>query len=237
MKKFNLQLFADAGTLVTGTDGYKNAYDGTTTAFDTTNSMTAAVKSFYDTELLENARIDMIYAQLGKKQPLPAGGGKTVEWRKFNTFAETISSRLEACAGSIANEIEYRAVLDGRVDDAKTSLDAYIAETSGYIKQGIVGYDGITPVIGVAIGQDIKTTGAADTAANGRVYDVIDTSNNMSVWTAQKLSFYISGAEVAYFSNNSLHVGGIEVENSVVLGGKWEITYTPGFTVKWIGGD
>ena len=85
--KINLQLFADAGTLITGTGNYVNAYDGTTQAFDSANSMSGELKTFYDTELLENARVEMFYAQFAKKQPLPANHGKTVEWRKWNTFA------------------------------------------------------------------------------------------------------------------------------------------------------
>ncbi len=82
----NLQLFADAGTLVNATGNYVNAYDGTTQAFDANNSMNGELKTFYDTELLENARVEMFYAQFAKKQPLPAGRGTTVEWRKWNTF-------------------------------------------------------------------------------------------------------------------------------------------------------
>ena len=84
----NLQLFADAGTLVNATGNYVNAYDGTPTAFDGTNSLDAALKTFYDTELLENARCEMFYAQFAKKQNLPANRGTTVEWRKWNTFAK-----------------------------------------------------------------------------------------------------------------------------------------------------
>lgn len=82
----NLQLFADAGTIVTGTASYVNAYTGDTTAFDGTNTMNGELKTFYDTELLENARVEMFYAQFAKKQILPARHGKTVEWRKWNTF-------------------------------------------------------------------------------------------------------------------------------------------------------
>ena len=85
--EINLQLFADAGTLVNATGNYVNAYTGTTTAFDTNNTLAAELKTFYDTELLENAREDMYYAQFAKKQALPANHGKTVEWRKWNTFA------------------------------------------------------------------------------------------------------------------------------------------------------
>ena len=81
-----LQLFANAGTLVNGSGGYVNANDGTREAFAGTNTLDGALKVFYDTELLENARAEMFYAQFAKKQPLPAGHGRTVEWRKWNTF-------------------------------------------------------------------------------------------------------------------------------------------------------
>lgn len=84
----NLQLFAEAGTLVNATGNYVNAYTGETTAFSGTNTLSGELKTFYDTELLENARIEMFYAQFAKKQKLPANHGKNVEWRKWNTFAK-----------------------------------------------------------------------------------------------------------------------------------------------------
>ena len=84
----NLQLFAEAGNLVNATGSYVNAYTGTTTPFDSVNTMNGELKTFYDTELLENARVEMFYAQFAKKHPLPANNGKTIEWRKWNTFAK-----------------------------------------------------------------------------------------------------------------------------------------------------
>ena len=93
IKAINLQLFADAGTMVNATTTFVNAYDGTKTPFDAAHTMEGELKVFYDTELLENARVDMFYAQFGKKQKLPANHGKTVEWRKWNTFAK--ATKLE----------------------------------------------------------------------------------------------------------------------------------------------
>lgn len=84
----NLQLFADAGTLVNATGNYVNAYEGTTQPFDAVNTLSGELKTFYDTELLENARVELFYAQFAKKQALPANHGMTVEWRKWNTFAK-----------------------------------------------------------------------------------------------------------------------------------------------------
>ena len=88
INKFHLQLFADAGTLVNATGNYVNAYEGTSIAFDGVNTLSGELKTFYDTELLENARCEMFYAQFAKKQALPANHGTTVEWRKWNTFAK-----------------------------------------------------------------------------------------------------------------------------------------------------
>ena len=81
----NLQLFAEAGSVVNTTTGYVNAHTGVA---DTTNAMDPQLKAYYDTQLLENARISMYYSQFAKKQPLPANNGLKVEWRRWNTFAK-----------------------------------------------------------------------------------------------------------------------------------------------------
>lgn len=84
--RFNLQLFADAGTLTNTTVNYVNSYTGEGQEFAGTNTLTPELKDFYDTELLENARIELFYAQFAKRQNLPARHGGKVEWRKWNTF-------------------------------------------------------------------------------------------------------------------------------------------------------
>ena len=122
--KINLQLFAEAGNVVnTLTNGYVNAYTGATEAFDATNSLAGELKTFYDTELLENARVEMFYAQFAKKQTLPAKHGNTVEWRKWNTFAKADKLQegviptgqkfgMSSKTGSIAQYGTYAAITD-----------------------------------------------------------------------------------------------------------------------------
>lgn len=82
----DLQYFADAGTLVNATGSYVNASTGVTTAFTDSKTLAPELKTFYDTELLENARTELFYAQFAKRQPLPANHRGSVEWRKWNTF-------------------------------------------------------------------------------------------------------------------------------------------------------
>ena len=89
MFEFDLQLFAQGGGTVTNATGnYVNAYTGDTTAFSGTNTLTPTMKEYYDTELLENARDELIFQQFGRKQTLPANHGKVVEWRKWNTLPD-----------------------------------------------------------------------------------------------------------------------------------------------------
>lgn len=78
----------DAGTLVNTTQNYVNAYDGTTTTFSAPNDLSSTMKTYYDTELLENARPNFVHAQFATKQRLPSHRGKSVEWRKWNTLAD-----------------------------------------------------------------------------------------------------------------------------------------------------
>ena len=86
-KTIDLQYFAEAGTLVNSTAGYVNSGTGAVTDFDSANTLSAELKSYYDTELLENARAELFYAQFAKRQGLPVNHHGSVEWRKWNTFA------------------------------------------------------------------------------------------------------------------------------------------------------
>jgi len=85
---FDLQRFADGGGALTNTTAnYVNSYSGAVTAFDSANTLAPEMKTFYDTDLLTNAKPAMVHAQFGRKQSIPKGRGKTIEWRKFNTLA------------------------------------------------------------------------------------------------------------------------------------------------------
>ena len=68
---FDLQRFAEGNVQTTGTQG-----------------LSAEMKTYYGMELLENAKPALVHNQFAATKPLPVGGGKTVEWRKWNTLPE-----------------------------------------------------------------------------------------------------------------------------------------------------
>ena len=78
---------------VNTTAGDVNAFDAS--AMNATGAMSTAMKTYYDTELLENARPRLIFTQLGKSQFLPAGHGDSVQWRKWNTFDKSLTPLTE----------------------------------------------------------------------------------------------------------------------------------------------
>ncbi|MBQ1409822.1 MAG: N4-gp56 family major capsid protein [Oscillospiraceae bacterium] len=78
---------------VNTTTGDVNAFDAS--ALHSTGAMSTAMKTYYDTELLENARPRLIFTQLGKSQFLPAGHGDSVQWRKWNTFDKSLTPLTE----------------------------------------------------------------------------------------------------------------------------------------------
>lgn len=81
MKYFmDLQRFATNINVNTRT-GNADPYEGTTT---TNDNLSAEDKTYYETELLENVKPELYYAQFAKKIPLPAKHGTTVEVRRPN---------------------------------------------------------------------------------------------------------------------------------------------------------
>lgn len=83
----DLQYFAEAGTLVNATGNYVNSYTGETEAFvPGVSDLSSLDKTYYDTTVLDNARDQLIFTQLGKHQNLPAHHGQTVEFRRWQTL-------------------------------------------------------------------------------------------------------------------------------------------------------
>ena len=75
---FDLQRFADSNVQTTGTQ-----------------SLSAEMKIYYGMELLENAKPALVHNQFAATKPLPVGGGKTVEWRKFGSFDKALTPLTE----------------------------------------------------------------------------------------------------------------------------------------------
>ena len=88
----NLMLAPDSGGQgghpVANTGDYTNAYTGAHEEFNAQHSMAPQLKEWYDTQALENARNNHVFAQFADNVPLPENHGLIVTKRKPNTFGD-----------------------------------------------------------------------------------------------------------------------------------------------------
>lgn len=114
------------------------------------------------------------------------------------------------------------------MDAVDAAFGSYKAGTEGYIRTGVVYYEGALPVYGVAVGQNLTTT----------LVDGVETvaqNDFRATFTAKRLSFWQDSTEVAYVSDNRLYIRDITVLDSVTLGG-WKLASENGLAFQWIGG-
>ena len=175
---------------------------------------------------------DTVHRELDRLQATLTGN--YVAQSDFGTYLEKTSQEIEADPTKLERYVRFAARIRAEAEQVGVDFAAYKTDVEGYIRQGIVGYDGTTPIIGIAIGQDIRITRTGVETERG-VFDEVDKSSNMSVWTTEKLSFYIGGQEAAYFSNGKLTVAQIATDR-ITGSGKWDVSFTSGVKYKWIGG-
>ncbi len=153
---------------------------------------------------------------------------------EWGTYEENLKADFTSTAEGVVENYGYSSRLDSLEKDA-VGFDAYIIETNGYIKRGIIGYDeNNIPIIGIAIGQDLKST---EVVIDGVTWQEIDMTRSLATYTSDKVTFWQNGVEVAWFSNAELVTTALNVADRITLGGLWEVSRRNGFTIKWIGGE
>lgn len=146
----------------------------------------------------------------------------------YGTYLQRINAEIQANPDSITQYYGFYSELNANIDKVSAAFENYKVGTEGYIRTGIVYYDGAVPVYGVAVGQNLTAT-----EVDGET--VVDQTNFRATYTAQKLSFWQDGDEVAYVSNNRLYITNITVLSGMNIG-QWEVTTSGGLKFKWVGG-
>ena len=68
-------------------------------------SLSAEMKTFYDMRLIDEAAPMLIHEQFGQKRPIPQGGGKSIEFRKFSPLPKALVPLTEGVTPS-GNSLE-----------------------------------------------------------------------------------------------------------------------------------
>ena len=59
------------------------------------DGLSPEMKTFYDMTLIDEASANLVHDQFGQKRPIPANGGKTIEFRKFAPLAKATTPLTE----------------------------------------------------------------------------------------------------------------------------------------------
>ena len=101
--KYNLQLFAEANTNLTSSEG-----------------LSGEMKKYYSDYLIDNAQPKLVHDQFGQKHPIPKNGGKTIEFRKSSPLPK------------LTTPLQEGVTPDGQSLNMST-VEATVAQYGGYI--------------------------------------------------------------------------------------------------------
>lgn len=104
IEKINLHLF----------DGDLN------TQLTTDSDLSIEMKTYYSDYLIDNAEPQLVHDQFGQKQPIPKNGGKTIEFRKYDSLP------------TLTTEIQEGITPDGQ-NLKVTNVTATVKQYGGYI--------------------------------------------------------------------------------------------------------
>ena len=135
----NLQLFADAGTLPNGQPNTTVVYKTSMGAGEANALLSPENKTFYDMTLINEAQAQLVHDQFGQKRPIPANGGKTIEFRKFHSYEKALTPLQEGVtpAGKAIKVTAITSTVDQYGDYTMlsdvldlTSIDNVVLETT-----------------------------------------------------------------------------------------------------------
>jgi N4-gp56 family major capsid protein len=130
----NLQLFA-----VLGNGANATVASGSMGAGPANAELSVENKTYYDMTLIDEAQAQLVHDQFGQKKPIPAGGGKTIEFRKFHSYEKALTPLQEGVtpAGKAIKVTAITSTVDQYGDYTMltdvldlTSIDNVVLETT-----------------------------------------------------------------------------------------------------------
>ena len=177
LKKINLQLFAELNTQTTLLNNKSGG-----------NDLSPEMKTFYDMTLIDEASAELVHDQFGQKRPIPANGGKTIEFRKFDSLPKALTPITEGVTpngnklnvSTITAEVAQYGDYIVQSDILElTALDNTILEATKLLgKQAGLTLDTVV--------RDVITAGSIAQYANGKTRKTLTKTDTLSVKEIKK---------------------------------------------------
>ena len=158
----------------------------------TDNGMTPEMKTYWDTELIDNAAPRLVHDQFAQKRPIPQGQGKTIEFRRVTPFPKALTPLTEGVTPS-GRKMEF------------ASLTAEVKQYGDYVEiSDVLDLTAVDPVLSVATVQLGDQAGATlDTVTR----EVLNSGTSVIYGPANKSARYLlTGGQAAAADNDYLNV-------------------------------
>ena len=120
----------------------------------------------------------------------------------FGTYQQTLDAQISATAAGIMQNYH----IEDRIQAVEDDTAAFMNNLNAYIFSGLLSTSPAT--YGIAIGYNVTNQDGT-----------LNNQNKSATFTADKLSFWLNGVEVAYFSNSVFHIANGEITDQMRMGG------------------
>lgn len=120
----------------------------------------------------------------------------------FGTYQQTLDAQISATAAGIMQQYH----IEDRIQAVEDDTAAFMNKLNAYIFSGLLSTSPAT--YGIAIGYNVTNQDGT-----------LNNQNKSATFTADKLSFWLNGVEVAYFSNSVFHIANGEITDQMRMGG------------------
>ena len=156
--------------------------------------MTSEMKQFYDRKLLSVAELDTIFMKYGVKRPIPARGGKSIEFRRFEKIVVTAGSyTLTEGTAPVETQATISIVAATISQYGQYSKISDLLQTQGY--DPVIAEFAEKYGIALAEGSDIVVRNALSAATTLQYADIaiqVGTSGTGAIGSGQ----YLTAAEL-----------------------------------------
>ena len=156
----------------------------------------------------------------------------------FGSYTESVESQIASTARGIIESYGYTQKIESNQDDIKL-LQSYMTDIDGEIRRGfVIDPESGDTVTGIAISQKLRFTGEISRGTDGLSYYRLSEGQTFGLYTSTGWQFWIDGYKRGWFDSvdGMLHAANVAIEDTLRLGGNWQITDANGLGIKYIGG-
>ncbi len=154
---------------------------------------------------------------------------------QFGEYMKTTTAEWDTDATGQEQRYTILEWIKANLGEVSAAFEQYKSQMEGYIRLGIIDEDEDgTPVIGVAVGQDLLVKEWTDPETGEKTIEV-DKRHFRATFSPKRISLWEDANEVAWIASDMLHARNAVIEGNLQTG-EWLWDSGDGMALLWAGG-